>query len=283
LSNEAKNNLDEATVAGFGDEWSRYDQSKLDDVEQTRMFDSYFRIFPWFLLPPRAEGFDMGCGSGRWAKLVLPRVRLLHCIDASSEALDVARRNLANAAGARFVHSTVENSPLGEDSQDFGYSLGVLHHVPDTQAAINACVRLLKPGAPFLIYLYYRFDNRPKWFIFVWRVSDYLRLLISRLPYTIRQAVTYFLALTVYLPLARIARAGERLGFNMQHLPLYSYRQSSFYSMCTDARDRFGTRLEQRFTRDEVRTMLDRAGLVNVVISESEPFWCAVGIKRGVP
>lgn len=40
------------------------------------------------------------------------------------------------------------------------YFLGVLHHVPDTQAAIRSCVGLLKPGAPLLLYFYYAFDNR---------------------------------------------------------------------------------------------------------------------------
>ena len=43
---------------------------------------------------------------------------------------------------------------------DFGYSLGVLHHIPDTCAGIKACARLLKRGGPFLVYLYYAFDNR---------------------------------------------------------------------------------------------------------------------------
>lgn len=161
-----KPNLDEATIASFADEWSRFDQSKLNEAELARIFESYFRIFPWDSLPPQAEGFDMGCGSGRWAKLVLSRVGLLHCIDASSEALAVAKRNLAKSSNARFVHATTDTVPLKENSQDFGYSLGVLHHIPDTQAAMNACVKLLKPGAPFLVYLYYRFDNRAAWFRF---------------------------------------------------------------------------------------------------------------------
>ena len=273
-------NLDEATVASFGDEWSRYDQSNLNEAELARIFESYFRIFPWDSLPPQAEGFDMGCGSGRWAKFVLRRVGLLHCIDASSEALAVAERNLAESSNARFMHATTDTVALDENSQDFGYSLGVLHHVPDTQAGMNACVKLLKPGAPFLVYLYYRFDNRPAWFRLVWRVSEILRAGISVLPARLKYLVTDFIALTIYWPLARIARLGEQLGFNLRHLPLYGYRGFSLYTMRTDARDRFGTPLEQRFTREEICTMMERAGLMNVVIADSEPFWCAMGTKR---
>ena len=46
--------------------------------ESERVFGDYFAIFPWDQLPPAAEGFDMGCGSGRWARFVAPRVGRLH-------------------------------------------------------------------------------------------------------------------------------------------------------------------------------------------------------------
>jgi len=128
-------NLDRRTVEGFGYEWSRYDQSQLDQREMLEYFDRYFSIFPWETLPEGAVGFDVGCGSGRWARLVAPRVGILNCIDASDEALTVARRNLQGQENCVFHHASVGDLPLRDDSCDFGYSLGVLHHVPDTRAA----------------------------------------------------------------------------------------------------------------------------------------------------
>ena len=59
-------------------------------------FDSYFHIFPFDDLAA-AEGFDMGCGSGRWAKFVAPKVGFLNCIDPSDEALEQAKLNLESA------------------------------------------------------------------------------------------------------------------------------------------------------------------------------------------
>ena len=50
--------------------------------------------------------------------------------------------------------------------------------------------------------------------------------------------------------------------------------------MRTDAYDRFCTRLEQRFTRQQIEQMLHAAGFDPVRFSEQEPYWCAVGIKR---
>ena len=84
-------NLDRQTVRDFGREWSRFDQRSVSPAETARTFAAYFAIFPWSGLPRDAVGFDAGCGSGRWAALVAPRIGHLHCVDASSEALIVAR------------------------------------------------------------------------------------------------------------------------------------------------------------------------------------------------
>lgn len=272
-------NADSATVSSFGDEWTRYDQSALSPEERTRIFNSYFSVFPWDSLPADAEGFDMGCGSGRWAKLVAPRVGRLNCVDASSEALSVARAALAESDKVRFIHANANDVPLAPGSQDFGYSLGVLHHIPNTQAALNACVALLKPGAPMLVYLYYSFDNRPAWFRALWQASEILRVRISRLPGPAKSAVTDMIALCIYFPLARFAKWAELLGVGAANFPLRAYRDLSFYTMRTDSRDRFGTPLEQRFTRVEIAKMLERAGCERVTFSEAEPYWCAVGFK----
>ena len=274
-------NLHAPTVASFGDEWARFDQSGLGAAEWTAIFDTYFGLFPWQDLPENAEGFDMGCGSGRWARGVAPRVGLLHCIDPSAEALTVARRNLAEAGNTVVHQAGVDDAPLAAGSQDFGYSLGVLHHIPDTAAALAACTALLKPGAPFLVYLYYRFDNRPAWFRGLWLASETLRGVVSRLPGQVKPMVTDAIAAAVYWPLARGARLAERCGIDPAALPLSYYRDRSFYTMRTDSRDRFGTPLEQRFTRPEIEEMMLGAGLEHIRFSQQEPFWVACGIKSG--
>jgi hypothetical protein len=95
----------------------------------------------------------------------------------------------------------------------------------------------------------------------------------------VKSVFTDAVAAVVYWPLARFGRLMETLGFDPAGLPLSFYRNASFYTMRTDSRDRFGTPLEQRFTRAEIKVMMERAGLVDVIFSEVEPYWCAVGIK----
>jgi SAM-dependent methyltransferase len=272
-------NIDPKTVASFGDEWSQFDQKAMPEYEAQKRFEEYFAIFPWDQLPENAEGFDMGCGSGRWARWVLPKVGHLHCID-PSDAIEVAKANLFGHGNLTFHCASVDSKCLPSGSQDFGYSLGVLHHVPDTLAAIRSCVDFLKPGAPLLLYLYYAFDNRSWWFRALWRLSDLGRSVISKLPSRLKHVVTDLIAMAVYLPLVALSRVLERFGFNVASIPLSYYRKYSFYTMRTDARDRFGTPMEHRFTRAQIEEMMEKAGLVNIRFSDEVPFWCVVGVKR---
>jgi SAM-dependent methyltransferase len=271
-------NQDYKTIEAFGDEWSHYDQSTLHDLEAEKVFVEYFSLFPWDGLPENASGFDMGCGSGRWARWVAPRVGSLHCIDPSN-AIEVAKRNLADYPNVTCRSGSVDDPGLAESSQDFGYSLGVLHHVPDTEGAIRSCVRLLKPKAPFLLYLYYAFDRRPWWFKLLWRMSDVLRRMIWRLPSWPKRLVTDLIALIVYVPLAKASSLGEHLGFTVDGWPLSYYRHHSLYTMRTDSRDRFGTPLEQRFTRAQIQSMMEAAGLERIAFADGPPYWRAIGYR----
>ncbi len=272
-------NIDPEVVSDFGAEWARFDQAGMGEVETQALFDRYFAVFPWETLPKDPVGFDLGCGSGRWARLAAQRVGTLHCIDPAEAALAVAKEKLKDQPNAVFHHAGVSAIPLADGSMDFGYSLGVLHHVPDTAAGIASCVAKLKPGAPMLLYLYYALDGKPWLFRAIWQASDLVRKVVSALPRPLKFAVCQLIAAVVYWPLARLARLLEKAGMTVDDLPLSDYRHLSFYSMRTDALDRFGTRLEQRFTRVQIEAMMRAAGLTDIQFLEGPPFWCAVGLK----
>jgi ubiquinone/menaquinone biosynthesis C-methylase UbiE len=275
-------NADPEVVEDFGLEWQRFDQSRIPTAEAYTLFMRYFATFPWDSLPRNAQGFDAGSGSGRWARFVAPRVGALHCIDASQAALEVAKANLQGCPNCHFHLATINQIPLADASMDFGYSLGVLHHVPNTTSALRACVRTLKPGAPFLLYLYYSFDNRPGWFRVIWLASDMLRGLVSKLPFSIKCVVCDVVAVGFYFPLARLAGLVERIGLPIRHFPLAAYRTHSLYVMRTDSLDRLGTKLEKRFSRDEMYRMMQDAGLKEIRFREEPPYWVAVG-RAGTP
>jgi ubiquinone/menaquinone biosynthesis C-methylase UbiE len=280
--NDISQNINHDVAAGFGHEWSTFRQtdSDLSSVDRETIFQSYFQIFPWEELPTDSIGMDVGCGSGRWSVIVAPRVRHLHLLDASADALEVARTNLQEIRNVSFHLASVGDIPIEDNSLDFAFSLGVLHHVPDTAAALQTIASKLKFGAPFLVYLYYALDNRPWWYRIIWHLSNILRRIISRLPPRLRLVISQAIALTVYWPLARFAAMVERAGFSCAAIPLESYRHRDLYVMRTDAYDRFCTRLERRFTRRQIEKMLENAGFKEIRFSEHVPYWCAIARKR---
>jgi hypothetical protein len=157
----------------------------------------------------------------------------------------------------------------------------VLHHIPDTQLALNDCIKKLKTGSPFLLYIYYKFDNQPFWYFYIWKLTDLIRKIICRLPYKVKLFITFFIALLVYFPVARFGKILDFFGLNVKSWPLSDYRNKSFYTMRTDSLDRFGTKLEHRYTKQEIENMMEISGLENIEFDENNaPYWCAVGYKR---
>lgn len=272
-------NVDEKVVRDFGLEWEAYNYKDLSQADLQNAFNQYFDIFPFDKISSKSVGFDMGCGSGRWAKLIAPRVGRLNCVDPSEMALLQAKVNLEGFSNCYFECATVASSQLPDASQDFGYSLGCLHHIPDTFKGIQACANKLKSGAPFLLYLYYRFDNKPDWYRFLWKVSDCFRKILCQLPFSIKSILCQVIAIIIYLPLSRAAKICEKVGIDISNFPLSDYRDKPIYFLKTDALDRFGTKLEKRFTKEEIKKMLFDAGFKDVEFSASTPYWVAVAIK----
>ena len=279
MQDKEKKKIDLETIKGFGQEWTYFDQSSLLPEEREQIFNKYFSIFPWELVSKDSEGFDLGCGTGRWALCMAPKVGKLHCIDPSS-AIEVARKNLSQVDNCIFHKEGVNSMPLSNESMDFGYSLGVLHHISNTQEGINECVKKLKPGAPLLLYLYYRLENKPFLYRTLWLLSNPFRSFISRLPYFLRYIFTQMIAAFIYWPLAKLAYLLVILSVNPGLIPLAEYRDKSFYTMRTDAFDRFATRLENRFSLDEIKSMMTQSCLERIVYRDSPPFWCVLGYKE---
>src|ERR687892_127352 len=107
---------DRATVEGFGREWTTFDQSGLDPRVLRASFDRYFAIFPWEALPEGAIGIDVGCGTGRWARFVAPRVGRLLCVDPSDVAVGVARRAARGVPNMAAQEAAAPGLPLAASS-----------------------------------------------------------------------------------------------------------------------------------------------------------------------
>ncbi len=271
------NNIDDKTVKSFGDEWKNFNQFNDEDIKTAG--DQYFDIVSEKILGKDKISLDLGCGSGRWTKYLAPHVGFIEAID-PSEAVFAAARLLKGISNVRITKASADNIPFSNDSFDFIFSLGVLHHVPDTLRAIQSAVKKLKRNGYFHLYLYYNLDNRGPVFHFLFHLSNFFRKIISSLPPIGKRFICDTIALFVYVPfvlLAKLLRVLRIEAYN--NIPLSFYIDKRFYIIRNDALDRFGTPLEQRFSRENIRKMMEKAGLTEIIFSEHAPYWHAIGKK----
>jgi SAM-dependent methyltransferase len=173
------------------------------------------------------------------------------------------------------LQETVGANSIPLESLDLAVSLGVLHHIPDTGLAIKDVSLRVKPGGIFLCYLYYNLENKPFFYKLIFKAVNAVRQVISLLPQRIKRIVCSSIAAIIYWPLARFSKLMNKIGMNTSNIPLHHYANMPFVMLANDALDRFGTSLEQRFSKAEITEMLALAGfdISTLRFSEIEPFW----------
>ena len=274
---EKDQNLDQQVIDSFGHEWAAFDyaESEADDALDSQFLAYCTPIDLTQFNSKSSVAADFGAGSGRWASRLLPYFSLVYALEPSDGATRVLKTKFSKESRMKIIQETVGVNSIPAESLDLGMSLGVLHHIPDTGLAIKDVASKIKGGGIFLCYLYYKLENKPLYYRVLFWASNSLRWVISRLPYAIRRLIARVIASLVYFPLARTAKILEKRGKNVSNFPLHHYANMPFVMLQNDALDRFGTRLEQRFSKKEITEMLGKAGfdLSTLKFSEVEPFW----------
>ena len=249
----------------FGEEWQKFPEIL---PEHRQEFHQYFDLENLSEIG-NYRICDLGCGTGRWSFFLYDKCHELILVD-FSEAIFVARHNLARSNNTLFFMCDLKRLPFRDDFTDLLFCIGVLHHLPTP--ALDETRRLKKYSPRLLIYLYYALDNRPVYFHFLFTIISRLRLTISaqRSPF-FREVFTWLGAIGIYLPLLALGTALQPAGLS-HYIPLYDgYRDKSLGRIRQDVYDRFFTRIEQRFSKKQIMMLEDTFS--KVIISDGLPYW----------
>ena len=270
-------NIDQGVIDSFGHEWATFDYGETETAEALNaQFDVYCAPIDLSHFDPKNSiAADFGAGSGRWAARLLPNFSLVYALEPSDGASKVLQNKFSDEAKIKVLQETVGANSIPLESLDLAMSLGVLHHIPDTGLAIKDVSLRIKPGGTFLCYLYYSLENKPTFYKLIFKAVDGVRRVISVLPQRIKQLVTSTIAALIYWPLARFSKVLNKFGVNTSNIPLHHYADMPFVMLANDALDRFGTSLEQRFSKAEITEMLRAADfdIATLKFSDKEPFW----------
>jgi SAM-dependent methyltransferase len=241
---------DAALAAGsperFGYAWERYDRVLPEHEEQFLRWTGLDRSF-W----AGARFLDGGCGIGRnayWPMTYGARGGL--AIDVDARTLAAARRNLADFPAVEIRRQSLYD--LTETAAfDIAFSIGVVHHLADPDAAVARLVAAVRPGGEVLLWLYGREGNG--WIVHLF--DPLRRTLFSRLPLRLIHALSWPLTAVLW----GVLRCGVPRG------PYYRLlRGFTFAHLRAIVFDHMIPRIARYYTRAAAEDLLTRAGLIDI-------------------
>jgi SAM-dependent methyltransferase len=158
-------------VKSFSFEWNTHDNTQLDCFRGDNSSEDQF-VKKTGLSPEQVKGklvLDAGVGAGRYSDVVSRWGGNVVGVDLSY-AVEAAHKNFAERENVWIAQADIGALPFLPESFDIIFSIGVLHHTPDTRAYFMKLVPLLKPGGTIAIWVYPREGDyvvREKWIRFV--------------------------------------------------------------------------------------------------------------------
>ena len=247
------------TQASFGYEWTHFNDWRHSGAKN---FDDYFAGLDLAKLGGRLV-LDAGCGMGRHARQIAPFAGRVVAVD-FSQAIDQAARNTQEFSNVDCVQADLLALPLPDESFDFVYSLGVLHHLSNTERALAGLVQKVRPGGRLRVYLYWK---RHGWQGRLLEVVTLLRRFTVRMSHPVLRATCWSLSVVLYGFVVLPYRALSTFGVTWhRQWPLFVYSKYPFNVLYNDQFDRFSAPIEKRYDADEVRDLLESAGLTDVSV-----------------
>jgi SAM-dependent methyltransferase len=255
------------TVEAFGWEWQTFNRLPADAEQQ---------FLDW-IHPLGREFFvqkvvlDAGCGMGRFAVASAAfGAREVLAVDLS-DAVEAAAENARAWPNVHVVQADIYHLPLRPGCVDFGFCIGVLHHLPEPERGFRCLVHQVNPGGAVFAWVYGRENNG--WLV---RVVNPIRERVgSRLPRRALLGVSFVLALVLH-PLGKLARV-----FSLPYRPYlrwlgeYGFRHTHHVVF-----DHLVAPTAVYIRRDEFAAWFTRAGLGSPTLSwRNRNSWRGFAVK----
>ncbi len=197
---------------------------------------------------------DVGCGAGRFSEVMAEHGARVIGVD-MSDAVYSACENLTNYPNVQIMRADVMALPFDDGMFDIIFSIGVLHHTPDTEQAFKKLPKLLKQGGEVAVWVYSNEGVIRKVYN---RISEFYRLFTVKLPFKVLYTLCY-VAIPLYY-LKKIPILGKIL---MVLIP--SSTHSGWRWTVLDTFDWYSPRYQWKHSYKEVEQWFKDMGLINIV------------------
>jgi SAM-dependent methyltransferase len=239
----------ELYVQNFGFEWNVHAGTQLDSAssdESEQAFRAKTGFTPEMLMGKLV--LDVGCGMGRYTDVASRWGATVVGVDLS-RAVDAAERNVGRRPHVHIAQANVFELPFRDGTFDFIFSLGVLHHTPDTKAAFDRLPSLLRTNGRIAIWLYSNYGG--------WRPSELYRHVTPKLPKRLLHGLTYVAVPLYYVH--KIPVVGPLLSFltPISHHPKARWR-------VLDTFDWYSPKYQWKHSYEEVFPWFEEQGLTDI-------------------
>jgi SAM-dependent methyltransferase len=212
---------------------------------------------------------EIGCGNGRFLKTMSSVAKRVYGIEPGDGVLNAQKYN-ASFDNVSVIRASVYEIPK-IDPLDHVFSIGVVHHLPDPQRALEIMRDLLKPGGRCTIWVYGKEGNE----LYLATFGN-VRKLTTKLPHQALHAFS-----TALVPPLRAYIAACRV----LPLPMHAYmrrvlRPLDLAGLRVNIYDQLNPTIAEYWTEGEVRSLMERAGFKNVELHHRHGYsWTATGTK----
>jgi len=144
-------------VRSFSLEWTTFKRTQLDSQSKANLEGSRVGLDRLFGLDSaRLEGavsLDVGCGTGRHLEVMSQYVAEAFGVDLS-ESVETAQEHVGGLPNVHIIQADLRALPFRKETFDLVYSIGVLHHTPDTRQAFMSVAPLVKRGGVLAVWVY---------------------------------------------------------------------------------------------------------------------------------
>jgi len=149
------------TATTFSDKWRRFRSYGFEPAHQDFLMGWYCKKFGLedrsdlvAFYRDRGRVLEVGPGSGFNTRFIAEHCRgEVYALDIS-EAAFTTFENTRHLTNCTVVQADLMEAPFQDEFFDLVIADGVLHHTPNTRAAVRALYRKVKPGGQFFFYLY---------------------------------------------------------------------------------------------------------------------------------
>lgn len=240
-------------VENFGFQWNKHKRTQFDTEDQ-KSSETFLRKIGFS--PETVKDklvLDAGCGSGRYSEVINRWGGKVVGIDLSN-AVKACYENLGDKA-VKVIQADILNPPFKDRVFDVIFSIGVLHHTPNTKQAFKSLVRLLKPGGYICIWLYHAYHDDSTRI----KLSRFYRKFSWRLPKNLLYLIAH-LAIPYYY-LNRIPIIGS-ITSRVWHIA----EHKDWRWRVLDTFDWYSPRYQWHHTYTEVWAWFEEEGLENIKI-----------------